>query len=89
MGMSDPIDYQPGPVPANPADLQRYLRDEFGKIAAAISLLKEGNYTLTYAEPKKMFPGLVRYVDGVNFDPDGGGEGLLMMTTAGAWLRLG
>lgn len=83
------VQYAPGPVPSNAADYPRYLQQEFQKIAAAIALLAEGNYTPSYAPPAKLRPGLVRYADGVSWNPTGAGEGIYFMTSDGNWSQMG
>lgn len=81
--------YQPGPVPANPADLSRYLQDELAKIAAAIARAAEGNYAPTYTAPARPRAGMVRYCDGVHWNPIGDGDGWVGYRSNGTWVRLG
>lgn len=82
------VQYTPGPVPANPADLPRYLQEEFNRLAAAIALLREGGYAVTYVVPDRPSAGMVRYFDGVQANPTGAGGGIHYYDGA-AWVRLG
>lgn len=69
--------YTPGQVPTDPADLPRFLREEFDKLAAAISTLAAGHLDKTYVAPAKPRDGDLRYADGTSWNP-GGGKGLYM-----------
>lgn len=69
------INYQPGDPPADPAQLQRFLREEFIKMKTAIDALAEGFDPVTYVEPAKPRQGMRRYADGALWDP-GAGAGL-------------
>ena len=80
--------YQPGPVPSNPADIPRFLQDELAKIAATCAITLEGNYAISYAPPARTQPGMVRYCDGVRWNPDGQGEGLVVLKSDGVWHRI-
>ncbi|WEF34857.1 hypothetical protein [Pseudoduganella chitinolytica] len=82
------VQYAPGPVPVNQADLPRYLEEEFNKIAAAVALLRDGGYAVTYALPDKPREGMVRYFDGVQVNPTGAGGGIHYYNGS-QWIRLG
>lgn len=69
------IAYAPGDPPANPAQLQAFLRAEFAKIAAVVQALAAGHLDMTTAEPAKPRDGDLRYADGAGWDP-GSGKGL-------------
>lgn len=73
--------YSPSLPPTDPAQLQRYLIEEFNKIAAAIVLLANGHLDVTTAAPAKARDGDWRYADGVGWNP-GGGKGIYFFTTA-------
>lgn len=80
--------YQPGPVPADPAQLQRYLREEFAKIAARFDALAAGQLDRVYELPAKPRDGNVRYLDG-SIAP-GGVRGIYRYDgTDAAWKPLG
>lgn len=52
--------YQPGEPPSDPAQLPRYLREEFIKIKAAIDAVSEGFAPVVNALPAKPRTGMVR-----------------------------
>lgn len=64
--------YQPADPPQNSAEMQRFLRDEFAKIAAAISAQATGHYDLATRAPDKPRDGDFRIADGVNWNPGSG-----------------
>lgn len=83
------VEYTPGPVPANAADIPRYLREEFDKIAAAVSLIAAG-MAVAYVVPDKPRDGMLRTFDGVQANPTGAGGGLHRYDGQTAqWIRLG
>lgn len=67
--------YQPGDPPADPAQLQRFLREELLKIKAAYDALADGFLPVVYAPPAKPRAGMLRNADGVQFNP-GSGAGI-------------
>ena len=67
------INYAPADVPTNPADLPRYLREEFEKIQATVSLLAAGHLDKQYSAPAKPRDGDIRYATGApNWNPGAG-----------------
>ena len=64
--------YAPNDPPADPAQLQRYLREEFAKIAAAVLTLAAGHLDVTFVAPPKPRQGDLRIADGVSWNPSGG-----------------
>lgn len=72
---SNEIQYMPGDPPSDPAQLQRYLREEMNKIAATVALLAEGFDPVIYKAPPKPRKGMRRYADGTSWNP-GSGAGL-------------
>lgn len=52
--------YQPGDPPADPAAIQRFLREELAKLKAAIDAVSEGFLPVTYALPAKPREGMLR-----------------------------
>lgn len=81
--------YTPDDPPADPAQLQRYLRDEFRKVSTAIQLLAAGHIDKTHVVPAKPRDGMIRYADGTNWNP-GSGQGIYYYKASGpAWVLLG
>ncbi len=81
------IGYAPNTPPDDPAQLQRYLLEEFARIAAAINLLADGFDPITYVAPAKPRAGMRRYADGTSWNP-GSGAGIYRYTGA-AWVFVG
>lgn len=73
--------YNPGDPPADPAQLQRYLREHNAMLAAALTALAAGHIDKLNVAPAKPRDGDMRYADGVNWNP-GGGKGLYMYSNA-------
>ncbi len=67
--------YVPGEPPSDPAQLQRFLQEEFAKLASIMALQAEGFDPVTYVAPAKPRKGMRRYADGTSWNP-GAGEGL-------------
>ncbi len=66
------IIYTPNEPPSAPEDMQRYLREEFNRIAAAISLLALGHLDVVYVAPLKPRTGDLRNADGTSWNPGSG-----------------
>jgi hypothetical protein len=81
------VAYTPDDPPADPAQLQRFLRDELRKISAAIQLLALGHIDKTHVAPAKPRDGYIRLADGTNWNP-GSGQGVYVYYGA-AWHFLG
>ena len=81
------IAYVPGPVPPDPRGLQRYLREEFEKIAAAVKALAAGHLETSYAAPSKPREGDIRLADGTRWNPTGSGPRFVGYR-GGAWRDL-
>lgn len=81
------IGYQPGDPPADPAQMQRYLREEQLKWKAALDALADGFAPVVYAPPAKPRDGMLRNADGTQWNP-GKGAGLYRYG-AGTWHYLG
>lgn len=84
---SSPI-YAPGHPPSDPAQLSRYLEQEFQKIARAVLQLAAGHFDVTYAAPAKPREGDVRLADGTRWNP-GAGKGLYRYDATSGWVGLG
>lgn len=83
------VSYAPGEPPIDPAQLQRFLRDELQVISAAISALAAGHLDKQNVAPAKPRDGDVRYADGTNWNP-GAGVGIYYFKGAtSAWVLLG
>lgn len=83
------VSYAPGDPPADPAQLQRYLREEMAKVAAAIGALAAGHLDKSSAAPSKPRDGDIRYADGAVWNP-GAGVGIYYYKGAtSAWVLLG
>lgn len=80
------MQYTPGPVPTNSADLPRYLKEEFDAIKAAIDRVAEGYFPVVYSPPAKPRVGMVRNADGVMWNPGAGGG---LYRYDGTWKFLG
>jgi hypothetical protein len=79
--------YQPGQPPDDPAQLSRFLREEFAKLKAAIDAVADGFAPVVYAYPAKPRDGMLRNFDGVTCNP-GSGAGLYRYG-GGVWNFLG
>jgi hypothetical protein len=84
---SSTISYQPGDPPADPAQMQRYLREELMRIKAMFDALAAGHLDKTYAPPAKPRDGDTRYADGTLWNP-GSGAGFYYFNGA-IWKLLG
>jgi hypothetical protein len=82
------ISYLPGPVPSDPKDLPRYLRDELENIAAAVRALADGHLETTYVAPAKPREGDIRLADGTQWNPTGSGNRFVGYR-GGAWREMG
>lgn len=85
---SNSTTYQPGDPPADPGQLQRFLREELVKLKAALDAVAAGQVDRIYALPAKPRDGMVRYLDGTI--APGGTRGVYFYdSTAAAWKPLG
>jgi hypothetical protein len=81
--------YSPNDAPADPAQLQRYLREETAKIAAAITALAAGHLDQVSKAPDKPRHGDIRLADGTTWNP-GSGRGVYWYDAdAAMWNILG
>lgn len=80
--------YSPNDPPQDPAQLQRYLREEVAKISAAITGLSLGHLDVTYVAPVKPRDGDIRLCDGTSWNPLGTGQKFVGYR-GGAWVLLG
>jgi hypothetical protein len=70
------ISFNPADPPADPKDLQRYLREQNALLSAVIAALAAGHLDKTYVAPAKPRDGDIRYADGTSWAP--GVKGLYM-----------
>ena len=80
--------YAPGEPPSDSKELQNYLREEFQKIATAVTTLSLGHLDTTHVAPVKPRDGDIRLCDGVAWDPLGTGQKFVGYR-GGAWVLLG
>ena len=80
--------YAPGEPPSDPKELQMYLREEFQKIAAAVTALSLGHVDTTTVAPTKPRDGDFRLCDGVSWNPLGTGQKFVGFR-GGSWVLLG
>jgi len=80
--------YKPGPVPSNPADIPRYLDDEFNRISAALAGMGAFRLPPSYAPPAKPISPQIIYTDATSWDP-GSGEGYYYFNSHGVWTPFG
>jgi hypothetical protein len=79
--------YVPQPVPDDPKDLARYLRNELQQIQFSIDQLATGQLEVTTVAPAKPRDGMLRRADGTSWNP-GSGQGVYCYYNA-AWRFLG
>ena len=75
------VSFNPADPPADPEQLQRYLRDFNVMLGAVIRLLVAGHLDMATVAPTKPRNGDMAYADGVSWNP-GGGKGLYMSNGA-------
>ena len=80
--------YAPGEPPRDAAQLQNYLREEFQKIATAVTALSLGHLDTTNVAPAKPREGDLRLCDGTAWNPLGTGQKFVGYR-GGAWRDLG
>lgn len=80
------IAYNPAPVPDDPKEFARYLREETRKIQAAFASIAE-RHDETHVEPSKPREGDERFADGTNWNP-GSGKGKYIYYSA-SWHFMG
>lgn len=79
--------YSPNDAPADPEQLQRFLREELAKVSAAIGSLAAGHLDKLNVAPAKPRDGDIRYASGApNWDP-GSGKGLYIHNGT-VWTRI-
>lgn len=69
---SNATQYNPADPPSDPAQLPRYLREEFAKMKAALDIVADGFAGVVYAAPAKPRNGMERNADGTQWNPGSG-----------------
>lgn len=83
--LATPI-FNPADPPADPQQLQRYLREYNSLLSATIDLLARKNFPPTHVEPTKPRDGDPAHADGTNWNP-GSGKGLyLYKASTATWV---
>ena len=81
--------YTPTVLPQNPAGLARYVELELSKVADAFDNVEGAIMLELNVEPDKRRNGMLRFADGVNWNP-GSGRGIYWYDgDAAAWVFLG
>ena len=78
----------PGQVPADEKQMQRFVREELDKVAAAIALLAAGHLDPVYVAPTKPRDGDIRYAVGAPDWNPGAGRGVYIYKI-NTWVLLG
>ena len=78
--------YSPEAVPEDREEWQRFLNEEFRKVAFMFELLLEGNNEIRGTEPEKPRDGMLVFANGTTWDP-GSGRGFYGREN-GAWIKL-
>ena len=76
------MEYTPGNIPDNPAQLALVLREELQRIAEVLNTVATGQVQVLYNAPEKPRTGLY-FADGVHWNP-GAGRGLYLYDEAGS-----
>lgn len=77
---------QDTPVNLTSEDVLTYVNAEFNKVALSLDRLEQMVLDQTNAVPAKPRDGMLKYADGVNWNP-GGGQGIYAYY-AGVWNKL-
>lgn len=81
------VQFVPIDPPTDPAQLQRYLRELEGRLAATFAALAAGHLDKSHAPPAKPRDGDIRYADGTQWNPAAGGAGIYFYNGA-IWTKL-
>lgn len=82
-----PLLYTPAAPPQNTEQLPAYLEAELQRVSIAIRQIALGYFPKTHVEPDKPRDGMVRYADGTNWNPGGGGAGIYWYNGS-TWTKL-
>lgn len=78
--------YEPEPLPEDFEDFKRAVEAELRRVATAIDLAW-GTAPKAYSAPSKPRDGMIRYADGVSWNP-GLGAGLYLYREGTGWEKL-
>ena len=79
----------PPPQEGGVAELQAWAIGELRRVEALLNTLADGHIERTYAPPTKLLDGMIRYADGVSWNP-GAGRGIYRYdSTTPGWILLG
>lgn len=79
--------YQVGNVPSDPKDLVAFLRTELQQIAKEMATVQSVILPTLYAEPARIYEGMLAKADGTSWSPGGTGAGIYARI-GGAWVKL-
>ena len=79
--------YQMGNVPTDPAQLPVFLMSELQQIAREMATVQSVILQTLYAEPSRVYEGMIVKADGTSWSPSGGGAGIYARV-GGAWVKL-
>ncbi len=82
------VSYSPGQVPTDQKEFPRYMREEYDKLAAAISRLAAGHLDPVFVEPAKRQDGDLCYAAGAPDWNPGSGRGVYIYKI-NTWTFLG
>lgn len=80
--------YQHSIPPEDYRQLLEYIERELASVSAAIDSAHNGDIDILYAEPIRVYPGMVVYADGTTWNP-GSGEGIYRRSLANTWVFIG
>lgn len=83
------VTYWPGPAPTSAAELARYVRAEFEKLANELRQPSLLQLKELHVEPEKPRDGMICFFDGTDVNPDASGNPGIYGRVGGAWVRLG
>lgn len=80
------MDYSPGPVPQDSAEIPRYLAEEFQRLASILITAPSRQLEFLNVAPAKPRDGMIAGADGTNWNP-GAGKGIYCYYS-GSWNKL-
>lgn len=79
--------YQHTVPPEDYKQLLEYIERELAGVSSAVDSIEDGQRDVLSAPPARVFPGMVVYADGTNWNPDGSGrEGQYAYTSDDEWV---
>jgi len=80
--------YQHSIPPEDYERLLEYVERELSEVSASIDSVANGETDVFYTEPARVYPGMILYADGTEWNP-GSGEGIYRYSLAGTWVFVG